>query len=164
MPQVSFKLIRDKEGQVSKWYPFWIGTMVGLLFVFFAFVVAIVDISKARRMHTVTFDELNNSNAASVLIRAEKPQTARIHITVPEENTTLSGTPQIEMDPVENGVPIFSVRLLVDGTEVAVFGTAPYRYTWDSRKVANGKHVIAALAVDGEGFVSVTHRNVYVQN
>ena len=99
------------------------------------------------------------------MMRGERNvSTGRLEIENPKEDATLSGSQTIEMFPIQIGAPVISVRFLVDGTEVAVFGTVPYRYEWDTRRASNGKHVIAGITIDAAGYAAVTHRNVYVQN
>lgn len=164
MPQVSFKLIKDKEGQVSKWYPFWVGTVVGFIFVFLAFLLAVSDITRARRMHTIVIDELSTQGIEAIVRRADKSMPTKIAVTAPVEGATISGKQIITVGQTDPTNTLAAVKMFIDGSETVVFGASPYYYEWDTAKVSNGAHLIAVVAIDETGFVTVTHRNVRVQN
>lgn len=57
---------------------------------------------------------------------------------------------QLEASASDN-VGVSSVRFLVDGTEVGVDSSAPFRVSWDSSTVADGTHTVQAVASDAAG-------------
>ena len=50
-----------------------------------------------------------------------------------------------------DNVGVSKVDLLINGTIVASSTTAPYTFSWDSTKVANGTVTLSAIAYDGVG-------------
>jgi hypothetical protein len=68
-----------------------------------------------------------------------------VPITGAADGDTVSGTVTLGFQPRANGVPTTSGALLqIDGAAVASTGSAPYTYSWDTTKVANGVHTIKA--------------------
>ncbi len=58
-----------------------------------------------------------------------------------------------------------TVEFYVDGDFAAMTDSVPYAFTFNSRHVADGEHLIEARAEDASGnVVKTTHRLVYVDN
>lgn len=163
---VSFRLVKDKDGAISKWYPFWVGTIAGFVFVFIGFAVAVVDITRANRLHTFLL-ELSDETAASTQARrvvrgTVKPPT--ITFASPMAGEMLNGRVLINASAIKGQNAVAMGKIFIDGRDVAVFTDGPLAYTWDTTVAANGEHVIGVLAVDAMGYMSVAHRKVMVGN
>jgi len=88
---------------------------------------------------TVSFTVANDTTPPSV------------SVTSPADGATLSGSVALTASASDN-VGVAGVQFTVDGVNVgAETTTAPYTVTWNSASVANGVHVIAALARDAAG-------------
>jgi hypothetical protein len=96
-----------------------------------------------------------------VAFRAAGLSPPEVSITSPVNNATVSGT--VEVDAMAmSGVGIASVQLQVDGVNVGAADTSsPYDFSWNSASVANGTHVLAAVAIDASG-VSATSPSITV--
>jgi acyl carrier protein len=74
-----------------------------------------------------------------------------VSVTGPAAGTSVSGTIAITADASDAG-GIAGVRFLVDGTQIGPEDTAaPYAATWDTTRVADGTHMITAVARDVAG-------------
>ena len=163
---VSFRLVKNQQ-EVSKWYPFWVGTMVGLLFVLFAFLVAVSDISRAGRMHSSVLNFSDMSNTAKFMVGTRDTGMmeggTRIEMGGFPEGGLVSGKLEISAT-IESAKPVTQVRFLVDGTEMAAFSSGPYSYTWDTARVKNGNHVFSVMAVDDGGYATLAQQKIIVAN
>ena len=63
---------------------------------------------------------------------------------------TLTGMVTLAANASDN-VGVYSVGFLLDGTQIANTGTAPYQVSFDSTSLSNGPHTLSARAVDGAG-------------
>ena len=162
---VSFRLLKNHQ-EVSKWYPFWIGTMVGFVFVFFAFLVAVSDITRANRLNT-SFLDFSNSMMYGRVERSKNMMqegSARVTIVSPAVGSQVSGKTAVVATVFMGGRIVSAVKLLVDGVETAAFSAEPYVYTWDTAGVRNGEHVIAVLAIGADGYTTLAQQKVMVAN
>ncbi len=82
------------------------------------------------------------------------PPTASL--TGPAAGATLSGTATLSATASDN-VVVTGVQFLLDGQPLGGLVTAaPYTLSWDTRRVANGTHVLSARAVDGVGLATTS--------
>ncbi len=157
---VSFRLIKGKGSEISKWYPFWVGTMTGFAFVFSAFLIAFLDISRANIMHD-SFFNFSDRAMLSRVNRSSMMQADGVRILAPAKNARVSGQTEISAVSLKS---VSAVKFLLNGVELAVFSTEPYVFAWDTVGVKNGEHVIAVLAVDAVGYVTIAQQSVTVAN
>ena len=161
--KVSFRLVNDRNREVHGRYPFWVGTLVGSLFVFFAFLVAVADITRSKKLHQLTFNRVDR-NVEAVQVDHSEPDRGIIFIASPADNGPLSGTESIQVTVNPDKAGIVTVKFLIDGSETAVLPAEPYTYEWDTKSVKNGSHYINVLVIDTEGFAILAQKEVFVQN
>jgi ribosomal protein L11 len=94
----------------------------------------------------------NSSTAASVSITVHNDTTApTVAVTAPAASATVAGTVTIGATASDD-VGVVGVQFTLDGVNVGTERTAaPYELTWNSTTVANGAHVVAAIARDAAG-------------
>lgn len=85
------------------------------------------------------------SNAA-----AADTQAPTVSVTSPAGGATVSGWVAIDVAAADN-VGVTRVDLKANGSLVASDVTAPYRFSWDSTKLANGTASLVAYAYDAAG-------------
>lgn len=73
-----------------------------------------------------------------------------INVTSPATSSVVSGVIQATVSAVDAS-GINSVEFLVNGKQVGVSSIAPYQFTWDTTKFADGHAVLTAKAVDKAG-------------
>ena len=111
----------------------------------------------------------NTATSASVAVKVNNtvadttPPT--VSLTGPASGATVSATVNVTATASDN-VSVASVQFQLDGANVGTADTAaPYSYSWDTTKSANGTHTLTAVAKDGAGntktssAVSVTVNN-----
>lgn len=75
-----------------------------------------------------------------------------VSVTSPADGATVSGGAVALAADATDDVAVASVQFTLDGTNLgAADTTAPYGIAWDSTTVANGAHVLAAVATDTSG-------------
>ena len=87
-------------------------------------------------------------------------------VSTPAQNATVKGSIQFWVSAFTDRTnQIEVVRFYVDGKAVASDGIAGYGYTWNTKTVANGSHVLTAriTTMDGRGFTTAP-RTVTVSN
>jgi hypothetical protein len=90
------------------------------------------------------------SNQASAVATADTTAPT-VSISAPAGGATVSGAVPVTATANDN-VAVAGVRFQVDGLDVGSEDTtSPFAATWDSTGVANGAHVIRAIARDGSG-------------
>jgi hypothetical protein len=113
----------------------------------------------------VARDAAGNQRSASVTITVANDVTAPvIAITSPADATSVTGTITLGSDATDE-VGVAGVQFTIDGVN---FGTElsapPYQIAWNSGSVANGFHVIAAVARDAAGNQRTASATVTVIN
>jgi Big-like domain-containing protein/lysyl oxidase len=101
-----------------------------------------------------------------VLSRLVLPLDARPSVSLvnPGPHETVSGIVPVAAE-ASDAVGVTSVRFLVDGKRLGPARySAPYRAHWDTRKLKDGRHVLAARVVDAVGHVDMTRVAVQVSN
>ncbi len=82
----------------------------------------------------------------------------------PGHGETVSGLAPVAVD-ASDAVGVTAIRVTVDGKPVgSVLHSAPFHLTWDTRKLADGPHVLAARATSATGFSTTVHETVNVSN
>lgn len=87
-----------------------------------------------------------------------------VMIRSPTDNLPVTGTISVAVEASDD-IGMSRVELMVDGVTQAVDRSSPYAFTWDTRSVANGPHVLRAAATDvtGHRIESLAH-TVSVEN
>jgi hypothetical protein len=79
-----------------------------------------------------------------------------VHLVNPGPNETVTGIVPVAVDATD-AVGVTAVRLTVDGKPIGPT-------TWDTRKLPDGPHVLAARAKSATGLSTMTHETVNVSN
>jgi Big-like domain-containing protein/carboxypeptidase family protein/SdrD B-like protein len=97
----------------------------------------------------------NSATSASIGVRVDNsvkdttPPT--VSITAPSNGAKVTGVVAVTANASDN-VSVASVQFELDGTNVGARElAAPYAYSWDTTKSANGSHTLKAIATDGAG-------------
>lgn len=94
--------------------------------------------------------DANAAVAAAVAAPAADTQAPTVAISTPAGGATVSGTVAIDVAASDN-VGVTRVDLKVNGTLLASDVGAPFQFSWDSTKVANGTASLVAVAYDAAG-------------
>ncbi|HUZ16171.1 MAG TPA: Ig-like domain-containing protein [Gaiellaceae bacterium] len=87
-----------------------------------------------------------------------------VHLVNPGPNETVSGFAPVAADATDT-VGVRAVRFTVDGKPIgSVLRTPAFHVLWDTRKLKNGPHLLAARATSATGLSTVTHETVDVSN
>jgi peptidoglycan/xylan/chitin deacetylase (PgdA/CDA1 family) len=97
------------------------------------------------------------------------PVAPTVSIAAPATGSTVSGTVAVSATAASSGSSVAGVQFKVDDTNVGSEVTAaPYTYSWDTTKVANGSYALTATVRSANGLsttssaVNVTVNNVIV--
>jgi len=78
-----------------------------------------------------------------------------LSVTAPQNGATVSGTVAVSSGTASDNVGVQGVQFELDGALLGVEDvTAPYGVQWNTSRVANGNHVLTAVARDGRGNVT----------
>jgi peptidoglycan/xylan/chitin deacetylase (PgdA/CDA1 family) len=107
----------------------------------------------ANGSHSLTAVATNTSNLSTtsiaVTVNVQNPTPPAISITSPAANTTVSGAAQSITSNVADAQGISKVQYELDGQPLGSAVTAaPYSFSWDTTKTANGSHVLSAIATN----------------
>jgi poly(3-hydroxybutyrate) depolymerase len=90
-----------------------------------------------------------------------------VSVTQPSNGSTVSGTTSIDVQATDDE-RVAGVRLELDGTELGPMAAAGtegnYSLAWNTTTVANGSHVLRALANDAAGNLAIASTTVTVEN
>ena len=102
-----------------------------------------------------------------VLVMETQPvetQPPSVTLTAPSHGATVSGTVPVAATAFDN-VGVVGVQFRVDGTNIGPEDqSAPYAVSWNTLNVANGSHVVKAIARDLAGNRGVDSASVTVSN
>ena len=73
-----------------------------------------------------------------------------VAVGAPSDGATVSGTTVVSVTASDN-LAVTRVELLIDGTVLSADATAPYSFTWDTTKLADGWKTLSAIAYDAAG-------------
>jgi hypothetical protein len=71
-------------------------------------------------------------------------------MSAPTASAAISGTTNINVSATDN-VGVAKVELYIDGILKGSDLTAPYSFTWDTKTVSNGNHILFSKAYDAAG-------------
>ncbi len=102
--------------------------------------------------HTLTAVATNTANlsttSSAISVNVQNPTPPSLQITSPAGGTTVSATQTVSSN-VSDAQGIASVQYMLDGQPLgSPVTTAPYSYSWDTKQVANGNHVLTAVATN----------------
>ncbi len=106
----------------------------------------------------------NMGTSAQVVVTVARDTTPpAVALTSPAHGAMLTGSVTISATATdERGVT--KVELLQDGNLLGTDTLAPYRFTWDTKTVANGVHTLTARATDSRGNVGTSAVSVTTDN
>ncbi len=98
------------------------------------------------------------------LTAVNQSQPPTVSITAPADSSTVNGTVSLSADASDNS-GIANVQFRVDGNNIgSPVSSSPYTLSWDSKTVANGSHILSAVATNLGGLTSTATENITVQN
>ncbi len=109
--------------------------------------------------HTITAVATDNAGntATSAIVAVKVDNTVKdttpptVSITAPANAAKVSGVVAVTANASDN-VSVASVQFELDGANVGSLDlAAPFAYSWDTTKSANGSHTLKAIATDGAG-------------
>lgn len=83
------------------------------------------------------------------------PSAPSVNMQTPSPGQTVHGTIKASAGASDQ-VRVTEVALLVDGAPVASAGTFPFQFSWNSRSVPNGSHLLAARATNAAGLTATS--------
>jgi hypothetical protein len=108
-------------------------------------------------------------NAGAAVLAAAAAQAGdtsapTVSIAAPKAGASVSGLVAVDASAMDN-VGVTRVDLIVNGVQVASDAAAPFAFSWDSTKVADGPATLVAYAYDAAGnYASSATINVTVRN
>lgn len=94
------------------------------------------------------------SAAVTVTVTGADATPPTISVVSPASGATVSGSVTVSANAADN-VGVASVQFSVDGAALGAAATsAPYHVAWDTTRVSNGMHTVAAVARDAAGNTS----------
>ena len=111
-----------------------------------------VDLGAAGRDDLYGFGRVSADAAvqAALAVATGDLQAPSTAITAPLAGSTVNGTVNVDVTASDN-VGVSRVELRVNGTTVASDTAAPFGFSWDSTKFANGMNSLVAYAFDAAG-------------
>jgi chitodextrinase len=121
--------------------------------------------------HTIqatAVDDSGNSASASVDVTVASAPTPdmtppAVSFSSPAGGATLSGKTTVQANASDD-TGVASVSFAIDGTTVLTDSSAPWTFSVDTTKLANGTHTLAVTAGDAAGNSSSAQENITVQN
>ena len=112
-----------------------------------------VDLGAAGRDSVFGYGRVNAAAAVAAArgaVSTVDTQAPSVAITSPGASTTVGGLVSVNLNASDN-VGVTRVDLQVNGSAVASDTGAPFAFSWDSTKVANGMATLTATAYDAAG-------------
>jgi hypothetical protein len=119
--------------------------------------VSAIALVAGTNIITVTArDAAGNSRPATLTVTLSDSTPPTVAVTSPAASATVTGTVTVSASASDN-VGVAGVQLKVDGANLGVeITTPPYAATWSSATIADGAHVLTAVARDGAGNVKTS--------
>ena len=112
-----------------------------------------VDLGAAGRDSVFGYGRVNAAAAVAAArgaVSTVDTQAPSVAITSPGASTTVGGLVSVNLNASDN-VGVTRVDLQVNGSAVTSDTSAPFAFSWDSAKVANGMATLTATAYDAAG-------------
>lgn len=91
------------------------------------------------------------SNTILVTTKSTDTTAPSVSITAPTSGASVSGATSVAATASDN-VGVTGVQFKLDGTVLgSLIKASPYTYSWDTKTVANGNHILTAIATDAAG-------------
>jgi Bacterial Ig domain/Purple acid Phosphatase, N-terminal domain len=101
-------------------------------------------------------DAAGNSRPATLTVTLSDSTPPTVAVTAPAAGATVSGTATVSASASDN-VGVAGVQFKMDGANLGVeVTTPPYATTWSSGMIADGAHVLTAVARDAAGNVKTS--------
>jgi hypothetical protein len=119
--------------------------------------VGAIALQAGTNIITVTArDAAGNSRPATLTVTLSDATPPTVAVTAPAPTATATGTVTVSASASDN-VGVAGVQLKVDGANLGVeITTPPYAATWSSATIADGAHVLTAVARDAAGNVKTS--------
>jgi hypothetical protein len=119
--------------------------------------VGAIALQAGSNIITVTArDAAGNSRPATLTVTLSDSTPPTVAVTAPAPTATVTGTVTVSASASDN-VGVAGVQLKVDGANLGVeITTPPYAATWSSATIADGAHVLTAVARDAAGNVKTS--------
>jgi hypothetical protein len=118
---------------------------------------------RCPRPRQITLEILSSSGKVSRLVLPLDSRPA-VGFLNPGPGETVSGLAPVAVDATD-AVGVTAVQVNVDGTQIgSVLPSAPFNLVWDTRKLADGPHTLAARATSATGLSTTTQETVNVSN
>jgi hypothetical protein len=100
----------------------------------------------------IQFSQVVNSPVVNAIEITGVTNGPSVQITSPVSGATVSGSITVAASVTQGSAPITGVQFTLDGANLGAPVTSPpYQVTWDTTKVANGSHTLAATVSDSSG-------------
>lgn len=115
-------------------------------------------------LDAVAYDAAGNAGRSnSVMIYVNNPKDTiapSVSITSPKDGSYVSSNQKISVTASDN-VGVIRIELYIDGVLRSSVSGSSLSFTWNTRKVAKGAHIISTKAYDAAGNVGTTSITVY---
>ena len=125
------------------------------------------DVTNGSHLLTaVARDAAGNATTASIGVTVSNDTAApSVTVTSPASGATVRGSVTIAAAASDEGGEVAGVQFKLDGTALgAEDPVAPYEVAWNTAAVADGTHVLTAVARDSKGNQAITAVSVTVSN
>ena len=159
---------KPEDKSLLERFPFWIGTVIGSLFIVFVFLVALADINRSVSHNNAFYELFSLDSMMGSRVRyPNKMQVIanmapQITILSPVRGASVSGKIAVTVG-VGRQTQVSFIRLFIDGRDAGVM-TAPYTTAWDTALLANGPHTLRVVAADMMGNEASVSVEVVVAN
>lgn len=115
------------------------------------------DLGDVGRDKLYGFGRVNAAGAvqAALATKATDTQAPSASVVSPSAGASMAGVVTVDATATDN-VGVVKADLLVDGVAVATATSAPYAFSWDSSKHANGSRTLSVRASDAAGNVGTS--------
>jgi len=110
------------------------------------------DLGAAGRDSYYGYGRVNAAAAVSAALGSNIADTVAPSVSIgsPSAGATVSGLVSVSVNASDN-VGVSRVELRVNGSALATDTSAPYAFSWDASKLANGSYTLSASAFDAAG-------------
>ena len=159
---------KPEDKSLIERFPFWIGTVIGSLFIVLVFLAALTDINRSVS-HNNAFYELFSLDSM-IGSRVRYPgkmqemgiMAPQITMLSPARGAVVSGKVAVTVG-VGRQTQLSLMRMFVDGQDKGMM-TAPYMFPWDTTLMPNGPHMLRVVGTDMMGNEASVSVDVVVAN
>src|SRR5258706_1546487 len=121
----------------------------------------------SHQLKATAYDSSGNSrtDVISINVQNTAPNAApTVSVTSPTAGQTVSGTAMAYAATATDDAGVSKVDFFIDSTSLGTKTSAPYGGTLDTTKLANGTHVLKAVAYDAQGLSATSQVSINVSN